>query len=221
MVNPACRWLERIEDHHYDDHDVEYDEVFLFKNVYVVAFNPTERYKDRMRQTKLDATCSAKAKWCDQNYLGEGDRYIHVAALIPTKGRKPRARKEKDYGACELWPAESRLRSTEEVGRNRYFRLFGETKARDVCFEGILRENFRDFFGTDGLQTVRAFLETEFYKYLPRIDKSEVKKSGKGGIRENIFVCFTRDYNSQCYEKIVKISPVLSVRNFANVLQSR
>ncbi|KOX80734.1 hypothetical protein WN51_02022 [Melipona quadrifasciata] len=80
------------------------------------TFNPTERYKDRMKQTKLDATCSAKAKWCDQNYLGEGDRYIHVAALIPTKGRKPRARKEKDYGACELWPAESRLRSTEEKG---------------------------------------------------------------------------------------------------------
>lgn len=23
MVNPACRWLERVEDHHYDDHDGE------------------------------------------------------------------------------------------------------------------------------------------------------------------------------------------------------
>lgn len=22
-VNPACRWLERVEDHHYDDHDGE------------------------------------------------------------------------------------------------------------------------------------------------------------------------------------------------------
>ena len=43
---------------------------------------------------------SAKAKWCGQNYLGEGDQYIHVAALIPTKGRKPRARKERLW---RLW----------------------------------------------------------------------------------------------------------------------
>ena len=231
---------------------------------------------------------NAKAKWCGQNYLGEGDQCIRVTALIPTKGRKPRARKERLW---RLWTLASGISiKINRGGRSQQVRSHASQEhttillsrcahSSTLCHEIKLRCKGKHnieitFFGlsTSFLShscKIMFFAEISgLFKIIYLVDTSDssvkrklgmcalkgyyVKISGislkrrftnrssfpwnrilqifatywwkgskKDGEFERIFFyCFTCDYYFHCYEKIVKISRVLLVRNFANVLQS-
>lgn len=57
-------------------------------------------------------------------YLKKDCQYIPVCSSA-NSSRKDEKVGRKDYDACELWPVESRLRSTEEVATGEVARFAG------------------------------------------------------------------------------------------------